>query len=125
MFDDEIPPINELIAIEKFGEKLTKAFKILSASEAEAVHAHREQFEDTEADDIMHGATLNEIKYHYSTLLTREEINWRITNQLTITRPLLLDAGSLQWMSTGHMRIDAFFDEMQRRDFSNNNKEIT
>ena len=39
---EEIPPINELIAIEKFGETLTKAFKRLSASETEAVHAHRE-----------------------------------------------------------------------------------
>lgn len=117
MFDNEIPPINELIAIEKFGESLTKAFKRLSASEAEAVHAHREQFEDTEADDIMHGATLNEIKYHYSTLLPQEEINWRIKNQLATTRPLLLDAGALQWMSTGHMRIDAFYDEMQRNKF--------
>lgn len=116
MTNEEIPPINELIAIEKFGESLTKAFKRLSASEAEAVHAHREQFEDTPADEIMHGASLNEIKYHYGTLLTREEINWRIANQLTTTRPLLLDAGALQWMTTGHMRIDAFYDEMQRRD---------
>ncbi len=114
MLDQEIPPINELIAIEKFGDALTKAFKRLSASELEAVHAHRELFEDTEADNIMHGASLNEIKYHYSTLLTQEELNWRIANQLTTTRPLLLNAGALQWMSTGHMRIDAFYDEMQR-----------
>lgn len=106
--------INEQIAIENFGESLTKAFKRLSASELEAVNDHREQFEDTEADNIMHGASLNEIKYHYSTLLTREELNWRIANQLTTTRPLMFDAGSLQWMSTGHMRIDAFYDEMQR-----------
>ena len=116
MADEEIPPINELIAIEKFGESLTKGFKRLSASEAEAVHAHRDQFEDTEADYLMHGASLNEIKYHYSTLLTREEINWRIANQLSTTRPLLLDADALQWMTTGHMRIDAFYNEMQRRD---------
>ncbi len=117
---EEIPPINELIAIKKFGESLTKAFKRLSASEAEAVNAHREQLEDTEADDIMHGANLSEIQYHYSTLLTREEINWRIANQLTTTRPLLLDAGALQWITTGHMRIDAFYDEMQRRDNETN-----
>lgn len=110
--------INELIAIEKFGESLTKAFKRLSASELEAVHAQRELLEDTEADEVMHGATLNEIKYHYGTLLTREELNWRIANKLTTTRPLiLLDAGALQWMTTGHMRIDAFYDEMQRNKF--------
>lgn len=120
---DEIPPINELIAIEKFGERLFKLFKRLSASEAEAVHAHRELFEDTEADYLMHGASLEQIKYHYSTLLTREELNWRMANKLTTTRPLLLDADALQWMTTGHMRIDAFYDEMQRRDLSSNNKE--
>ncbi len=116
MTNEEIPPINELIAIEKFGESLTKAFKRLSASEAEAVHAHREQFEDTPADEAMHGASLEQIKYHYSTLLTKQELAWRQENQLTTTRPLILDAGALQWMTTGHMRIDAFYEEMQRRD---------
>lgn len=116
MNHEEIPPINELIAIEKFGESLTKAFKRLSTSEAEAVHAKREEFEDTEPDYLMHGASLKQIKYHYSTLLTQEELNWRIANQLTTTRPLTLDVGSLQWMTTGHMKIDAFFDEIQKRD---------
>ena len=114
---EEIPPINELIAIEKFGETLTKAFKRLSASETEAVHAHREQFEDTHADEVMHGATLYQIKYDYANLLTEEEFLWRKENQLTTTRPLLLDAGALQWMTTGHMRIDAFYDEMQRMNY--------
>lgn len=71
----------------------------------------------------MHSASLNKIKYHYSTLLTQEELNWRIENQLTTTRPLLLNAGSLQWMSTGHMRIDAFFNEVQKETLISNNKE--
>ena|GEM_PF-1570705 len=118
MNHEEIPPINELIAIEKFGESLTKAFKRLSASELEAVHAHREQFEDTPADEVMHAATLYQIKYDYANLLTEEEFLWRKENQLTTTRPLqMLDADALQWMSTGHMRIDAFYDEMQRMNY--------
>jgi len=115
--NEEIPPINELIAIEKFGESLTKAFKRLSASELEAVNAHREQFEDISADEIMHGASLYQIKYDYANLLTKEEFLWRKGNHLATTRPMLLDAGALQWMTTGHMRIDAFYDEMQRNKF--------
>ena len=115
MLTNEVPPINELIAIERFGESLTEAFKSLSASEAEAVHAMRESLEDTEADEVMHGASLYQIKHHYDTLLTDAEYQWRKEQGLTTTRPLImLDAGALQWMTTGHMRIDAFYDEMQR-----------
>lgn len=114
---DEVPPINEVSAMNRFGESFTKAINRLTASEAEAVLESINNLQATEADEIMHGATLNQIKYHYGTLLTSEEINWRIANQLTTTRPLqMLDAGALQWMTTGHMRIDAFYDEMQRRD---------
>jgi len=106
--------IDEAAAMKKFGKSLLSAFGRQNIHVRETIFNFIKEQELSEENQRMLDANLHEIKHCYESLLSCEEIYWRKHNQLTCTRPLMLDAGSLLWMTTGHMRIDALFDEMQR-----------